>query len=184
MKKKSIISIIVVAILAIGAIFYVTNNKNKVNDSTANSATTKITVWTGLTGNYEKSFQKLADSFNNSQKKYQITLTSQTNYATLNQKIMAAAKSNTLPVMGMTTYTSLSDFKHNNFIQPINDFYNSTLSSKQKNDLIPSFLAGSKVGKDFYSIPFSKSMRVMYVNNDILKKYNLTVPTTWAQMVQ
>lgn len=27
-------------------------------------------------------------------------------------------------------------------------------------------------------------MRVMYVNNDILKKYNLTVPTTWEQMAQ
>lgn len=123
MKKKSIISIIVVVILAIAAMFYVTGNHNKSNsNNSASGQTTKITLWTGLTGNYEKSFQKLADSFNSSQKKYQVVLTSQTNYATLSQKIMAAAKSNTLPVMCLTTYTSLSDFKHNNFIQPMNDF--------------------------------------------------------------
>lgn len=184
MKKKSIISIAVVAVLAVAAVFYVSGNHSKSANSSADGGATKITLWTGITGNYQKSLQKLADSFNSSQKKYQVVLTSQTNYQTLNQKILAAAKSNTLPIMGMSTYTSLSDYKHNGFIQNINDFYNTDLSTDEKNDIYPSFLAGTKVGSDFYSTPFSKSMRIMYVNNDILKKYNLKVPNTWAEMVK
>ncbi|MCM0598170.1 extracellular solute-binding protein [Periweissella fabalis] len=184
MKKKSVISIIVVAILAIGAVVYVGSNHSKTTPVTASGQPIKITLWTGITGNYQKSLQNLANSFNSSQKKYQVVLTSQTNYQTLNQKILAAAKSGTLPVMGMATYTSLADYKHNGFIQNINDFYKTTLSSNQKNDLYPSFLSGTKVGSDFYSIPFSKSLRIMYVNNDILKKYNLTVPTTWEEMAK
>lgn len=142
---------------------------------------TKITFWSGLTGPYQKNLNTIVNDYNQSQKKYQVVATSQGDYTQMNQKVMAAAKSHSLPVLGMTTYTNLPDYQHHGFIDNLNPMYKG-MSVKAKNDIYPAFLAGSKIGKNYYSTPFSKSTRIMYVNKDILNKYHLSVPKTWNQL--
>ena len=144
---------------------------------------TKITFWSGLTGPYQKNLNKIVNDYNQSQTKYQVVATSQGDYTQMNQKVMAAAKSHSLPVLGMTTYTNLPDYQHHGFIDNLNPMYKG-MSSKAKNDIYPAFLSGSKIGNTYYSTPFSKSTRIMYVNKDILKKYHLSIPKTWDQLKQ
>ncbi|MGV0168360.1 ABC transporter substrate-binding protein [Furfurilactobacillus sp. WILCCON 0119] len=142
---------------------------------------TNISFWSGLTGPYQKNLETIVNDYNKSQKTYHVTTTSQGDYAQMNQKVMAAAKSHSLPVIGMTTYTNLPDYKSHGFIDNLDPMY-SSMSKKARNDIYPAFLTGSKIGKSYYSTPLSKSTRIMYVNQDILKKYNLTVPKTWEDL--
>ncbi|MFT8748402.1 ABC transporter substrate-binding protein [Liquorilactobacillus nagelii] len=179
MKKRNKLVRYFLAALAVS--FVVTLAGANSNVQAAATKKTKITLWTGLTGVYEKDLQQITNGFNKSQSKYHVVLTSQGTYDKMNQKVMAAAKSNNLPVLGMALYTSLPDYQHNGFIQNLNPLYKS-MSKKSVNDIYTSFREGSKVNGSYYSVPLSKSVRVLYYNKDILKKYNLSVPKTWKQM--
>mgnify|MGYP004701266629 FL=1 len=181
MKKNKII--VVLTMISALCIFLVAcgSKKASAGNQETTTKTVKISFWTGLAGPYEKNLNKIINDFNSSQKKYKVVATSQQTYDKLNQKVMAAAKSNSLPVLGMASYTSLPDYKNNGFIENLDTMYKG-MSTSQKNDIYSAFLSGSKIGNSYYSIPFSKSTRVMYVNEDILKKYNLKIPTTWEQM--
>ncbi|KRM03992.1 sugar ABC transporter substrate-binding protein [Liquorilactobacillus ghanensis DSM 18630] len=167
------------AVLAVSLI--VTLGGASTNVQAASTKKTKISLWTGLTGVYEKNLQKITNGFNKSQNKYHVVLTSQGTYDKMNQKVMAAAKSNNLPVLGMALYTSLPDYKHNGFIQSLDPLYKS-MPKKNVKDIYASFRDGSKVDGNYYSVPLSKSVRILYYNKDILKKYNLAVPKTWNQL--
>ncbi|KRM88936.1 ABC transporter substrate-binding protein [Liquorilactobacillus vini] len=179
MAKKFNAMQYLIAVLTIGLIISFVGTNAQVQ--AASTKQTKISLWTGLTGVYEKNLQKITNGFNKSQSKYKVVLTSQGTYDKMNQKVMAAAKSNNLPVLGMALYTSLPDYKHNGFIQNLNPLYKS-MSKKSVNDIYTSFREGSKVDGSYYSIPLSKSVRVLYYNKDILKKYGLSVPKTWKQL--
>ncbi|KRN32129.1 sugar ABC transporter substrate-binding protein [Liquorilactobacillus mali] len=181
MKKSRIIAIL--AVISTLCVFLTACGSKKASTSDQGTTKTpvKISFWTGLAGPYEKNLNKIITDFNNSQKKYKVVATSQETYDKLNQKVMAAAKSNSLPVLGMASYTSLPDYKNNGFIENLDAMYKG-MSASQKKDIYSAFLSGSKIGNSYYSIPFSKSTRVMYVNEDILKKYNLEIPKTWEQM--
>lgn len=146
----------------------------------------KVTFWHAMAGPYKDALQKRIDAFNESQKKYKIVATAQGDYTTLNQKIMAGAKSKTLPVMAQTTYTQVPDYVKDGIVsslQPQVDGKNG-LSKKQLNNIYSGFLQQSKYKGDFYSTPFSASVREMFYNKTLLKKYSLSVPKTWDDVAK
>lgn len=147
----------------------------------AASKPVKITFWHAMSGPYQKALQKQINEFNKSQSKYKVVGTAQGDYKTLNQKIMAGAKSKTLPTMAQTTYTQVPDYEKNGIVQDVDSQIKSKqgLSKKELNNIYPGFLEQSKYQGHYYSMPFSSSLRVMAYNKDILDKYNLSVPKTW-----
>ncbi|MFD1466377.1 extracellular solute-binding protein [Lapidilactobacillus mulanensis] len=161
------------------------------NSSSASKAKSdepvKISFWNGMNGPYQKALKKIINDFNSSQSKYKVVSTAQGDYTALQQKIMAAAKSDSLPVIAQTTYTTVPDYSKNNLIEPLDNYMlkgSNKLSSADLKDIYPSFLSSSKYQGKYYSIPFSKSVRVLYYNQDILDKYNLKKPTTWQDIAK
>ncbi len=152
----------------------------------ATSSHQKVTIsfWEGFGGVYDQSMHKLVNEFNKSQDKYKVVCTSQTSYTNLNQKIMTAAKANTLPVMAQATYPTVPDYVKNNLIIPLNSYIKRDLSSKDLNDIYPAFLKDTKYQGNYYSVPFSKSLDILYYNQTLLDKYGLQKPTSWEELQQ
>lgn len=138
-----------------------------------------------MTGPYQKAINQIISEFNNSQSNYKVIGTSQGNYTSLQQKIMAAAKSNSLPVIAQTTYTTVPDYTSNNLILPLDKYVlkgDNALSQSDLKDIYPAFLSSSKYKGKYYSMPFSKSVRILFYNQDILDKYHLAKPTSWEDI--
>lgn len=188
MKKKSWQrALLTVASLGLALTLAACGNKSASDSKTKSDEPVKISFWNGMNGPYQKALQKIIDDFNGSQSKYKVVSTAQGDYTALQQKIMAAAKSNSLPVISQTTYTTVPDYSKNNLIEPLDNYMlkgDNKLSSADLKDIYPSFLSSSKYQGKYYSIPFSKSVRVMYYNQDILDKYNLKKPTTWEDIAK
>lgn len=146
----------------------------------------KVTFWHAMAGPYKSALQKRIDAFNASQKKYKIVATAQGDYTTLNQKIMAGAKSKTLPVVAQATYTQVPDYVKDGIVSSLQSQADGKngLSKKQLNNIYPGFLQQSKYKGDFYSTPFSASVREMFYNKTLLKKYSLSVPKTWDDVAK
>ncbi|KGO27846.1 hypothetical protein Q757_07365 [Oenococcus alcoholitolerans] len=89
---------------------------------TASAARTKVVLWDAMTGPYGKSLDNIVNQFNNSQSKYTVVRQSQGSYATLNQKIMAAAKSRTLPDISQATYTQVPDYQKDGIVSSLDNY--------------------------------------------------------------
>ena len=136
-----------------------------------------------MTGTYDKSLNKLITKFNNSQKKYKVVATSQGSYNALQQKIMAAGKSKTLPTMAQSPYTNIGDYVKNQLLLPFDsEMLNGSnkLSNRQLKDIYPSFLAAGKYDGKYYGLPFSVSTSVLFYNKKLMSQYNISMPKTWA----
>ncbi|RRG10643.1 MAG: ABC transporter substrate-binding protein [Lactobacillus sp.] len=144
----------------------------------SSSARVKITFWHGMVGAHKTALNKIIRDFNQSQSKYKVVGVSQGNFSNVQQKITAAAKSHTLPTIAQTTYTNVPDYVKGGFITSFDPY----ISSADLSDIYPAFRQSIKYQGKSYAMPFSKSAQILYYNQDLLKKLNLSVPTTWEEM--
>ena len=56
------------------------------------------------------------------------------------------------------------------------------MSSSDLKDIYPAFLSSSKYQGKYYSVPFSKSTRILFYNEALMKKYNIAKPTSWEDI--
>ena len=151
--------------------------------ASAASKPTKITFWHAMTGNYAKALDEQIKAFNASQSKYEIVATAQGDYTTLNQKVIAAAKSKTLPDMAQATYTQVPDYAKNGIVANMDSQVKGKdgLSKADLKNIYPGFLEQAKYKGSYYAMPFSASVRVMFYNKSILDQYGLSVPPRRAR---
>lgn len=118
--------------------------------------------------------------FNHSQSTYKVVGSSQGDFANVQQKITAAAKSHTLPTMAQTTYTNVPNYVRGGFVTPIDPY----LAKQTVGKIAPNFKAATQYQGRTYALPFSKSIRVLYYNRDLLKQNNIQIPKTWAAVAK
>ena len=89
-----------------------------------------------------------------------------------------------LPTMTQLTASSFSGFKSEGLLAPLDEFLTADngFTEELKNDIYPGFLKGVTVEDKIYAIPFAKSVRLMFVNQDMLKQAGKEVPKTWAEV--
>lgn len=142
---------------------------------TSQSTRVTVTFWHGMTGHNKTVLQGLVQDFNRSQSTYRVVANGQGTFSNLQQKIMTAAKSKTLPTIAQTSYTNVPNYVKGGLIAP----FNTDLSAKELAGIRPVFLKAGQYQGNQYALPFSKSVRIMYYNQRLLKQLNLKVPTTW-----
>lgn len=142
---------------------------------------TEITFWHAMNGDQEKGLEKLTEDFNNSQDNYEIKLQNQGNYQTLTQKVMASGASGNLPTISMATPSNIPDWTGNDLLVPMDDLLteDNGFDPAVKDDIFPGFLKSVTYNDQMMGLPFSKSVRVMYVNHNILDEYGVDTPKTW-----
>ncbi|MFS0562789.1 ABC transporter substrate-binding protein [Terribacillus sp. 179-K 1B1 HS] len=182
MKKViSVLSLFLVLFLA------ACNNSSGANangDSDANGPV-EIEFWHAMSGPHEEAIKKFADDFNSAHEDITIKPVNQGSYDDLQQKIMAAAKAGNLPDMAQATTNVIPEYIDNKFITSLNDFIEDPeigLSEDELNDYIEVFRDSSTWDDTYYSLPFSKSTRVLYYNQTLLEENGLEVPKTWDEL--
>ena len=165
-----------------------TTTKEGTNDATGENnseETVEITFWHAMNGPHQEAITKLTDEFNESQDQYQVTEENQGDYDTLNQSIIAGGASQTLPTIAQLTPGDVPNLAKDGLLLPLDDVLEGEdgFTTEQLEDIYEGFLQSSVYDDQMYAIPFSKSTRVMYYNQDLLDEYDVEIPETWEEVI-
>lgn len=145
----------------------------------------EIEFWHAMSGPHEEAINQFTEQFNSEHENITVKPVNQGSYDDLEQKIMASAKAGTLPDLAQAVTNVVPEYIQNDFIVPLNDLIEDPkigLSDDELNDYIEIFRQSSTFDDTFYSLPFSKSTRVLYVNETILEEHGLDIPETWDEL--
>lgn len=152
--------------------------------STADGEKVDLTFWHAMTGPQGDALTRLVNDFNKSQHKYTVVEQNQGDYNTLAQSVTAAAVSGDLPTMSQLTATDVVEYGSNDLLLPISDnlLAANDFTQEDIDDVYEGFWGSTQYNGERYAMPFSKSTRVMYYNQDLLDEYGVEVPETWEDV--
>ncbi len=89
------------------------------------------------------------------------------------------------PALAIMLATDLYDFIDSDYIMPLDSYINSSSNGQAMiNDFYPEFMANSKYDGKIWSVPFQRSVALMYYNADMLSANNLPVPDSWKSLAE
>ncbi|GIW34651.1 ABC transporter substrate-binding protein [Meiothermus sp.] len=137
-------------------------------------------LWHGFRGGAPKdALDNLAVEFNRTQGgKVCVRPVSQGNYRDLSTKIKASFASGKIPVMAQAFENNMALYLESDALLPIPSL---GVDLKGVN---PLFANAVKINGQIYGVPFNKSIQLLYVNRDLLKKYNARVPLSIPEFVE
>lgn len=173
---KKIIARLTVFVLALTSLFSI--------NSVSAQEKVKITFWHAMNGPHQEAITELVKQFNESQDKYEVVEQNQGEYDTLNQKVLGAVVSDELPTMSQLTPSNITDYAGEGILTPLDELLTEENGFDQAlmDDIYEGFMAGVKMDEQIYVIPFSKSVRLMFVNKDMLDKAGIEIPKTWEEV--
>lgn len=145
----------------------------------------EVEFWHAMSGPHEEALNSLVDQFNAENEDIIVKPVNQGGYDDLEQKIMAAAKAGSLPTMAQAVTGVIPEYIKYDFVEPLNSYIEDEkigLTDKERKDYIEIFRQSSQWDGKFYSIPFSKSTRVMFYNKTILEENGFEPPKTWQDV--
>ena len=149
----------------------------------------EIAFWHPQSGSNGAALQAMVDKFNaTNDKKITINATFQQNYNELNAKNLAALSAGTPPEFTVAYENWVADYAKGGHMVDLDDYVkdkNLGLTKESLNDIYPSYLDGlrfAQYGNKLLSFPFTKSLVVMYVNEELMQKGGVReVPKTWNE---
>ncbi|WP_249872478.1 ABC transporter substrate-binding protein [Oceanobacillus saliphilus] len=145
----------------------------------------EVVFWHAMSGPHEEAINSFADSFNEANENITVKPVNQGGYDDLEQKIMAGAKAGSLPHIAQSVTNVVPEYMNNDFLIPLNDLIEDEevgMSEEELTDIIEVFRESSSWDGTFYSLPFSKSTRVLFYNQTLLDEHGLEVPETWDEL--
>ncbi|BDR55473.1 extracellular solute-binding protein [Xylocopilactobacillus apis] len=152
------------------------SDSSSASKDATSSKKVQIVFWHRMTGTWKTSLDKVIDDFNKSQDKYEVKGITQGSIDQLKQKVMAAARSKTLPTITQLPYTSIPDYITQGLLEKV------SFTADQKSDMYPAILSSTEYKGDNYSVPFADSTQLLFINDQLAKKYNLKTPTSWDDL--
>lgn len=149
------------------------------------SGKVEVTFWHAMNGPHQDAITKLVEAFNASQEDYEVIEQNQGDYSTLQQSIMASGVSGDLPAMAQLTASNTPDYRDQGLLISLDEYLTDEngWTEEVKNDIFEGFMSGVTYEDGVYAIPFSKSVRLMYVNEDLLGEAGVEVPETWDDVL-
>lgn len=151
------------------------------------AAPVTVTFWHALGGEHGTILQGLVDEFNASQDQVRVELAYQGGYSTLMQKLMAAVAAGDPPTMAGSYNNWTTIFIDAGAIVPVERFVRDPevgLSSEELADFFPAFLEANTWDGVLYSLPFNKSVQILYYNKDLLDQAGVPVPSTMEELAR
>lgn len=100
------------------------------------------------------------------------------NYATLSQKLMAAAVARKLPLAGQVYESWTAELREAGKLVPVGTDF---LPDSILNDIFPPFLEANTWDDTLWTFPFNKSVPVLYYNRALFDSLGLFPPRTWEE---
>ncbi|UUX33802.1 ABC transporter substrate-binding protein [Fundicoccus culcitae] len=145
----------------------------------------ELTFWHAMNGPHQEMITELVGEFNASQSDYVVVEQNQGDYSTLSQSIMASGAAGDLPTIAQMAASNMPDYMDSGILLALDDLLTdeNNFGEDLYGDIFPGFLEGVTFDDQVYAIPFSKSVRLMYVNEDLLAEAGFdTIPTTWEEV--
>ena len=176
MKKIKLLMAAVVAFAVTGAFSPLAFAQEKV----------QVTFWHAMNGPHQEMIATLVEEFNASQDGGEVVEQNQGDYSSLQQSVMASAASGDLPTMTQLTNSNTPDYMSQGFLVPLDDLLveENGFSAELLEGIYPGFIEGVTYDGQKYALPFSKSVRLMFVNDDLLAEAGVEVPTTWQEVLE
>jgi len=100
------------------------------------------------------------------------------NYNTLSQRLVSFGISGYFPLIAQTFPSWTAEFYNKDLILPAEGILPESLIKK----IHPKLLEEVKLDGKIFSVPFNKSVPVIFYNLDLMEKLNLKVPKTWDEL--
>jgi multiple sugar transport system substrate-binding protein len=136
------------------------------------SGPVKLTLWAWVTG-----IDKSVALWNQSHPNIQITLANVGSSTTEYDKLFTAIKANNEPDLAQVEFQELPTFETTGALVDLSQYG----ANDVKNQFVPWTWSQVSLGNAVYSIPEDTGPLALYYRQDVFQKYNLPVPTTWAQ---
>ena len=152
-----------------------------------------LTLWHALTSDPQKGALEAAVKKFNAENGKGITVTPivQGNYTLLYQKTLGAIQAGALPELVHAYESQVADYTKAGVVVDLDAYVNSKkngLDKASQDDIYKGYYDTNRFpqyGNKLLSFPFSKSLFVMYTNDDVLKSSGITsAPKTWAEFEQ
>lgn len=128
----------------------------------------KIVFWNSITGQNQKSIERIVKDFNNSQMDYEVVPEFKGQYVEALPKFLSVGGSKKAPDLFQSNEISTKQLASSGMIEPME-----TITKKYKydiNDIQENILDYYKIDGKLYSMPFNSSAPVLYYNKDAFKK--------------
>jgi multiple sugar transport system substrate-binding protein len=144
-----------------------------------------ITFWHGMSGVLLPAVDELTRDFNKLNAGIVVNAQYQGNYTVLNQKLIAAVAAGNPPTISQVFPTWTDQLMRANALVPVSRFFSGAdgLSDDDLNDIFPILRQSNTFGGRMWTMPFNKSLYLLFYNADLLKEQNLRVPQTWDEFV-
>jgi len=152
-----------------------------------NRSVVEIEFWHAMTGAHEAGIQRIVDAFHAQNPYVRVNAMFQGNYGQLSNQIMLNDLAGNLPHIAQATVSDVTRYMVDGMILPLNMFMNDPvvgLAAEDIDDIGSGFRATSVFDGEWYSLPFSKSVRVMFYNRDMFNAAGLDIPTTWDEVLE
>jgi ABC-type glycerol-3-phosphate transport system substrate-binding protein len=147
-----------------------------------------ITLWHALSGPQQVAFDTMVRKFNDTNGKgITVTALYQGNYTQLYAKTLAAIQAGAPPDLGHAYESHVADYARTGIVVdlgPYRDSPRNGLTKESQDDIFRGYYEANtfpQFGNRLLSWPFTKSVAVMYVNEDVLKEIGRPVPKTWDE---
>jgi ABC-type glycerol-3-phosphate transport system substrate-binding protein len=161
---------------------------NPVDKVTLGSEQVKLSFWHTQTGPNEAKLKEIIDKFHAKFPNIRIEPEFVDGYTNLYKKLLTAISANQWPDLAVAYPSQVAEYQQANAVVPLDDYITSEkygFTKAELDDFIESYLAESRYypeyGNKYLSFPFTKSLLVMYYNEDALKAAGQKVPTTWDE---
>ncbi len=167
--KKFIGSVLVVAML-IGLIAFPAIAKEKIT----------LTFWHAMSKGHSPILEELTNRFNQSQDKVEIVLIDQGTYDDLQKKIFESIAADEPPVLAQVYENWTTKLVKANVIEDVQRYIGPVFTQEEIDDIIKGFQKSNTWDDIMYTVPFNKSITILYANTDLVP----TIPTTWDELVE
>jgi ABC-type glycerol-3-phosphate transport system substrate-binding protein len=152
------------------------------------SGPVSITLWHALSGPQQVALDAMVKKFNDTNGKgITVTALNQGNYTQLYQKTLGAIQAGSLPELAHAYESFVADYMKADVVVDLGPYKDSTkngLTKQSQDDIYKGYYDTNtfpQYGNRLLSWPFTKSLAVMYVNEDILQQIGKSIPKTWDE---
>lgn len=144
-----------------------------------------ITFWHGMSGVLLPAVDELTNDFNKLNPGIAVNAQYQGSYPALNQKLIAAVAAGNPPTITQLFPTWTDQLIRASAIVPMERFIKGPegLSEEELNDILPILRQANTFNGVMWTMPFNKSLYLLFYNVDLLKQSNLKVPQTWDDLI-
>ncbi len=148
-----------------------------------------ITFWHGMSGFLNPAIDGLTDDFNKLNPSIVVNAQYQGSYSAVGspyrQKLLAAVAAGNPPTLAQVFPSYTDQLIHANAIVPMEKFFQGPdgLSADELSDIVPVLRQANTFNGVMWTMPFNKSLNLLFYNVDLLKQHNLKVPQTWDDLL-